>query len=112
MHDYSVWCPVVTVCALFTDVRTYGHTYILTDGRQTKLDDISTAELKAFSCAKNQYLMRIRPFVSRDFHLSEDILHYVQHPSLTHKFHLYYSMNHNKKTRDPRVTKHSIEEMM
>ena len=26
--------------------------YVLTDGRQTKPDDISTAELKALSCAK------------------------------------------------------------
>ena len=49
MQNYSFWYVVVTVCALFTDGRADG----LTDGRRTRLDDISTAEVKALSCAKN-----------------------------------------------------------
>ena len=48
MHDYSFWCPVVTVGALFTDGRMDGQII----GSRTRLDDISTAELKALSCAK------------------------------------------------------------
>jgi len=53
MHNYSFGAPVVTVCAVFTDGLTDGRTDGQTDTRRTTPDDISTAELKALSCAKN-----------------------------------------------------------
>jgi len=50
MHDYSFAAVVVMICAaLFTDRLKDRRT----DTRRTTMDDISTAELKALSCAKN-----------------------------------------------------------
>ena len=39
------------------DVQTYRRTDVLTDGCRTKPDNISTAELKALSCAKKLLIL-------------------------------------------------------
>ena len=44
MHDYSLWCPVVTICAL---LMTDGQMDGWTDECWKKMGDISAAELKA-----------------------------------------------------------------
>ena len=50
MHDYSLWCPVVTICALLTTNRQMD---VWMDGRRTKMGDISAAEMKAQAVLKS-----------------------------------------------------------
>ena len=52
MQNYSFWCPVITVCALFTDRRTDRWTEgWLTDAGQ---EQMRKAQLEALSIAKKE----------------------------------------------------------